>query len=64
MKLDIDGWKSEFVKLHELNQQLKDMETLAGLPIALFTKTIFMTLDTTNTNLKELNDFIGKNWQV
>jgi hypothetical protein len=40
------------------------METLAGLPIALFTKTILMALDTTNTNLKELNDFIGKNWQV
>jgi hypothetical protein len=38
VKLDIDGWKSEFVKLHELNQQLKDMETLAGLPIALITK--------------------------
>jgi hypothetical protein len=25
---------------------------------------LFYLGDTTNTNLKELNDFIGKNWQV
>jgi hypothetical protein len=42
----------------------EDVESLVGLPIALFTKTIFMTLNTPNTNVKELNDFFGKKWQV
>jgi hypothetical protein len=64
VKLDDVGWKSKFVILHELTQQLQDVESLVGLPIALFTKTIFMTLNTPNTNVKELNDFFGKKLQV
>ncbi len=64
VKLDAVGWKSKYLKIHELNQQLKEMETLAGIPIALFSKSVFFTLDSNNTNVKELNDFIGKKWQV
>lgn len=64
VKLDDLGWKSKYLTIHELNQQLKELENFAGIPIALFSKAIFFTLDSSNVNVKELNDFIGKKWQV
>jgi hypothetical protein len=64
VKLDDVGWRSKYLKIHELNQRLKELENFAGIPIALFSKSIFFTLDSSNANVKDLNNFIGEKWQV
>jgi hypothetical protein len=61
VKLDYVGWKSKYVKIHELNQKLKELENFAGIPITLFLNQFSLHLiDSSNTNVKELNDFIGE----